>query len=267
MSKCSDDRGHRDCGRFCNSINSRSSVLCCFAFWFQLISSELQKTVSKFCIRLLKHPRETETNPGSQQSPVGLSNIKTTTAIQLVNSPAFHEGTNKINHSGWVNNGGVIRPRRCTGVWVYKAAPLCWAGRTPPAESGRWIWWRPRQGWRRLGHLLHTVGISRCGRERNKKWTILPMWLILKMTDTLSLLPFYDFKWTLGCSLSVMLIILIINKHQWVHTGSIWKCLIFWWWHKVSTNAFGLLWLTLTRNNLCSKRKQGDIKKQTNRET
>jgi len=36
-------------------------------------------------------------------------------------------------------------------------------------------------------------------------------------------------------------------------TGKIWKCLIFWWWHKVSTNAFGLLWLSLNRNNLRGK--------------
>lgn len=158
--------------------------------------------------------------------------------------------------------GGVIRPRRCTGVWVYKAAPLCWAGRTPPAESGRWIWWRPHQGWRRLGHPLHTAGIRRYRREeKRRRWTILPMWLILQMTDILILLPFYDFSWPLVCCLSVMLIILIIIKHQWVHTGSIWKCLIFWWWHKVSTNALGLLWLTLTRNNLCSKREQRDVKK------
>lgn len=51
----------------------------------------------------------------------------------------------------------VIRPRRCTGVWVYKAALLCWAGRTPPAESGLWIWWSRRQGWRRFGRPLHTA--------------------------------------------------------------------------------------------------------------
>lgn len=105
-----------------------------------------------------------------------LNSIKTTTAIQLVNSPAFHEGTNKKNHSGWVMGGGVIRPRRCTGVWVYKAAPLCWAGRTPPAESGRWIWWRPHQGWRRLGHLLHTAGTSR--EKKTRSSTIFPTWLI-----------------------------------------------------------------------------------------
>lgn len=162
---------------------------------------------------------------------------------------------------GGGGDGGVIRPRRCMGVWVYKAAPLCWAGRTPPAESGQWIWWRPHQGWRRLGHPLHTAGISRCRREEKRKmWTILPMWLVLEMTDILLLPPFYDFRWPLVCCLSVMLIILIIIKHQWVHTGSIWKCLIFWWWHNVSTNALGLLWLTLTRNNLCSKREAGHVK-------
>lgn len=37
-----------------------------------------------------------------------------------------------------------------------------------------------------------------------------------------------------------------------VLTGKIWKCLIFWWWHSVSTNAFGLLWLSRRRNNLGS---------------
>lgn len=49
-------------------------------------------------------------------------------------------------------------------------------------------------------------------------------------------------------------------KQHWVHTGSIWKCLNFWWWHNVSTNALGLLWLTLTRNNLCNKREKGDVR-------
>lgn len=33
-------------------------------------------------------------------------------------------------------------------------------------------------------------------------------------------------------------------------TGKIWKCLIFWLWHSVNTNAFGLLWLSRRRNNL-----------------
>lgn len=37
-------------------------------------------------------------------------------------------------------------------------------------------------------------------------------------------------------------------------TGRIWKCLIFWWWHKVSTNALGLLWLSRNRNNLTEGR-------------
>lgn len=54
---------------------------------------------------------------------------------------------------------------------------------------------------------------------------------------------------------------LIIIKHKGVRTGSIWKCLIFWWWHNVSTNALGLLWLTLTRNNLRDKREQRDVRK------
>lgn len=36
-------------------------------------------------------------------------------------------------------------------------------------------------------------------------------------------------------------------------TGSIWKCLIFWWWHNVSTKALGLLWLTRSRNKLENK--------------
>lgn len=85
---------------------------------------------------------------------------------------------------------------------------------------------------------------------------------------TLLMLPFYDLRWPLDCCLNVMLIILIIIiQHQWVHTGSIWKCLIFWWWHKVSTNALGLLWLTLTRNNLCRKREQGDVKRKKTRDT
>lgn len=50
-------------------------------------------------------------------------------------------------------------------------------------------------------------------------------------------------------------------KHHGIHTGSIWKCLIFWWWHNVSTNALGLLWLTLSRNNLCSERKEDTVRK------
>lgn len=33
-------------------------------------------------------------------------------------------------------------------------------------------------------------------------------------------------------------------------TGKIWKFLIFWWWHSVSTNAFGLLWLSRRRKSL-----------------
>lgn len=37
----------------------------------------------------------------------------------------------------WARSGDVIRPRRCTGVSVYKAALLCLVGRTPPAGSGR----------------------------------------------------------------------------------------------------------------------------------
>lgn len=37
-----------------------------------------------------------------------------------------------------------------------------------------------------------------------------------------------------------------------VLTGRIWKFLIFWWWHRVSTNAFGLLWLSRRRNSLWS---------------
>lgn len=39
-------------------------------------------------------------------------------------------------------------------------------------------------------------------------------------------------------------------------TGRIWKCLIFWWWHKVSTNALGLLWLSRNRNSLTEERRQ-----------
>lgn len=46
------------------------------------------------------------------------------------------------------------------------------------------------------------------------------------------------------------------NNTKEMRTGSIWKCLIFWWWHNVSTNALGLLWLTLSRNNLCSRREE-----------
>lgn len=45
-------------------------------------------------------------------------------------------------------------------------------------------------------------------------------------------------------------------KHQNMLTGSIWKCLIFWWWHNVRTYALGLLWLTLSRNNLHSRRRE-----------
>lgn len=46
-----------------------------------------------------------------------------------------------------------------------------------------------------------------------------------------------------------------VRRQQEAHTGSIWKCLNFWWWHSVSTNALGLLWLTRTRNNLHMGRK------------
>lgn len=40
-----------------------------------------------------------------------------------------------------------------------------------------------------------------------------------------------------------------------VLTGKIWKCLIFCMWHRDSTNVFGLLWLSLRRNTLKTKRK------------
>lgn len=164
--------------------------------------------------------------------------------------------------------GGVIRPRRCMGVWVYKAALLYWAGRTLPAESGRWIWWRRRQGWRRPGRPLHTAGVSGHRRERTgahmtrgrKRGECERFDPLLQFTYILTLLSFLQFRWPLVCCLSVRMISLIIIKHQWVHTGSIWKCLIFWWWHNVSTNALGLLWLTLTRNNLCNEREGYVIK-------
>lgn len=167
--------------------------------------------------------------------------------------------------------GGVIRPRRCMGVWVYKAALLYWAGRTLPAESGRWIWWRRHQGWRRPGRPLHTAGISghrwertgahmTRGRKRGECEQFYPCGYFCKLPTYWHRYPFYNFRWPLVCCLRVKVISLIIIKHQWVHTGSIWKCLIFWWWHNVSTNALGLLWLTLTRNNLCNKREGCVIK-------
>lgn len=113
------------------------------------------------------------TNPTSQQSPANSRQYKTTTR-QLI-----HQLLRKIKNkkdrprerfflfcfrqSGQVMGvtwSGVIRPQRCMDVWVYKAALLCWAGRTPPAESGQWIWWRRHQGWRRLGRPLRTLETS-----------------------------------------------------------------------------------------------------------
>lgn len=54
---------------------------------------------------------------------------------------------------------------------------------------------------------------------------------------------FYKWAWHIFCR------VMRLYCAMWL-TGRIWKCLIFWWWHKVSTNALGLLWLSRNRNNL-----------------
>lgn len=46
-------------------------------------------------------------------------------------------------------------------------------------------------------------------------------------------------------------------------TGKIWKFLIFWWWLRVSTYAFGLLWLSRTRKSL---RREGGRQRGTHRQ-
>lgn len=214
-------------------LKREKSALCVQAFWWvraARLHHFLRQCIILFCFFILsnvldcrnlsvacasdssKHPFEHKRNPWSQQSPEDSRQYKNWQQwFNSVNSTAFRKGTDKksqltlrffqIESGRVIGEGGVIRPQRCTGVWVYKAALLCWAGRTPPAESGRWIWWRRRQGWRRPGHLLHTAGISGHGGEsvhmqqkkKRRMWPILHMRLLLKMTYTLTLLSFLQF--------------------------------------------------------------------------
>lgn len=147
VSKPSGDWGQRDCGRFCNSI-ILTAVYYFVSFFILSNVLDCRNLPAACALDSSKHPFEHKRNPWSQQSPEDSWQYKNwQQRFNSVNSTAFRKGTDKKSQltlrffqteSGRViGEGGVIRPQRCTGVWVYKAALLCWAGRTPPAESGR----------------------------------------------------------------------------------------------------------------------------------
>lgn len=97
MSKLSDDWGQRDCGRFCNSINSHGSVFCCRFFDFNSSLLDCRKswaTCASDSLNVRVKPKRIQEASSLRRT---LNNIKTTTAIQRVISTAFHEGTNKKN--------------------------------------------------------------------------------------------------------------------------------------------------------------------------
>lgn len=74
VSKCSGDWGQRDCGRFCNSINSYGSVLFCFVFDF-MSSSWLQELVSGLCMWLLETSAWTQKESRKPAVSRGLATI------------------------------------------------------------------------------------------------------------------------------------------------------------------------------------------------
>lgn len=129
---------------------------------------KLKKKKKKFSSSWWSHGDMNKNNKTSVNSPVSYKDKNTRTTPRR-NSFCFAcIMQSQVKGNGLRGCEDVIRPRQCRGVWVYKAALLCWAGRTPQAESGQWIWWHRRQGWRKFGRPLHTVG-----EDKSPRWELL----------------------------------------------------------------------------------------------